>query len=186
MVLIVRNAVDIWWWSTVWQRKNQPKCVLGETNKETRKYKYGAITSKLRNMFSACVGFPLLGASWVRHRRMQGCAVASPSFFFTTPTRTDKELTAWNVFLNPAAVAGGGVGGGGGGGAVEHRQIRHLFLGITSTLDMQSVIPCIPSVSRYRHLLVFFSFSLCAHCYVWPSIELTVLHKDGVINNCLG
>ena len=43
------------------------------------------ITSRLRNMFSACVGFPLSNASWVRHRRMQRCTVASPSFFFHYP-----------------------------------------------------------------------------------------------------
>ena len=42
----MRNAIDIWLWSTVWQRQSQPKCVLGETNKETRKYKYGAVRSR--------------------------------------------------------------------------------------------------------------------------------------------
>ena len=45
-VLIVRNAIDIWLGSTVWQRQSQPKCMLGETNKETRKYKYGAVRSR--------------------------------------------------------------------------------------------------------------------------------------------
>ena len=42
----MRTAIDIWLWFTAWQRQSQPTCVLGETNKETRKYKYGEVRSR--------------------------------------------------------------------------------------------------------------------------------------------
>ena len=95
-VLIVRNVIDIWLWSTAWQRQSQPKCVLGETNKETRKYKYGAVRSrdhiKTTQHVKACVDFDSPNARCVRHRRMRVNAAMRrclPPLFLSLPPTVD-------------------------------------------------------------------------------------------------